>query len=109
VGGGGADGNDARAELDADGHVVVWGEAAFAEADCELEGSVSRSEARITRRLHLIYHSQSPPTTRSSLCSPMAEPYEVVKLHGDAQARRKRAGNDVTKTAKNNEVRYARL
>lgn len=30
-----ADGDDARAELDADGHVVVRGEAAFAEADRE--------------------------------------------------------------------------
>jgi hypothetical protein len=31
-----ADGDDARAEFDADGHVVMWREAAFAEADCEL-------------------------------------------------------------------------
>ena len=34
--GGRADGDYTRAEFDADGHVVVWGEAAFAEADGEL-------------------------------------------------------------------------
>ena len=35
-GSGRADGDDARAEFDADGDIVVWGEAAFAEADGEL-------------------------------------------------------------------------
>ena len=34
--GGRTDGDYTRAEFDADGYVVVWGEAAFAEADGEL-------------------------------------------------------------------------
>lgn len=36
VGGGWADGDDARPKFDADGDIVVRGEAAFAQADCEL-------------------------------------------------------------------------
>ena len=41
--GGWTDGYDARAELDANGHIVKWGEATFAEANGELWAGSERA------------------------------------------------------------------
>ena len=49
--GGRTNGDDSRAEFDADGHVVVGGEAAFAEADGELGGiSIAEGSESSERR-----------------------------------------------------------
>jgi hypothetical protein len=65
----------ARSEFYADCYVVVWGEAAFTEPDCELEGVstlyiVQRAEVDC---VHSIYRILNLLATQSSLCSPMAE------------------------------------
>jgi hypothetical protein len=91
-----ADRHYSRPKFDADGDIVVWREAAFAETDSEL-GVVSTAWTSLRARgLHLIYRIPSLQAKQSWLCSPTAETCGVVyRTMGVARGggRRKRAGS----------------
>jgi hypothetical protein len=94
-GGGWPDGDYARTELDADCDIVVWREAALAEADCELPGVSMLVQNVGAENVHSIYRIQSRLATQSSLCSPTAETCGVVSPAGDVSRvaeRRRLAG-----------------
>jgi hypothetical protein len=90
-----SDGDYARTKLDADGDIVVWREAALAEADCELPGVSIPVQEVSAKNVHSIYRIQSLLATQSSLCSPRVETCGVVSLTGNVSTvaeRRRLAG-----------------